>query len=606
MKRDIQINYGILDQIIEQLHTYKNALNQMHSSLTSIAVYVESNAGKSLDVWDDTIQQSKKNINSYQAQIDDLLSLFENYVTDTTAYITPISRNSMMRVDRNDIWWNLTQIESGVNNNMFNAILETHKSPSFLFGLFDDPTPEEIERSRHNKQQLDAIRTNIESSKAMLEKNIEGLWDLYETKVKKFENVDDEYSTKASAVKDTYTNFFEGVSDVVSVTVEGVWNFIKGLFVAIYEIAEGLISLVIDVGIIAISSKIPDSIEPEFLKKAANTRVETFAGTLEQIIDDPIIVLESVAQSISDTSEKEGIMYVTGGAATSLIPYVGQSKYLKLLKVEKDKANNTKAVNPAISQKVKEIVQNNKVFEGIKKETVELYKDVKKGGTQFVDDVTNFLGRTLFPNQTLQLSTANSVPVNVLSRSTVEDRIDSVVSRSSVKVDTVRYYIDDIVVNGKVDADKMNKLKNAIQNNTFSVDELSEIRKRMSELGITKKYDEVLIKIDFGKYLRGLIGDPPTAMIDPHAHHILFKKGLGEAQQKLVQEGQEILRKYGIDPVIGKENLVWAPNRVAGQHSITALENVVNQLKAVDAAGADLDDIIEILEDLGKQAASRK
>jgi len=435
MKRDIQINYGILDQIIEQLHTYKNALNQMHSSLTSIAVYVESNAGKSLDVWDDTIQQSKKNITSYQAQIEDLLSLFENYVTDTTAYITPISRNSMMRVDRNDIWWNLTQIESGVNNNMFHAILETHKSPSFLFGLFDDPTPEEIERSRHNKQQLDAIRTNIESSKAMLEKNIEGLWDLYETKVKKFENVDDEYSNKASAVKDTYTNFFEGVSDVVSVTVEGVWNFIKGLGVAIYEIAEGLISLVIDAGIIAISSKIPDSIEPEFLKKAANTRVETFTGTLDQIIDDPIIVLESVAQSISDTSEKEGIMYVTGGAATSLVPYVGQSKYLKLLKVEKDKAPNTKAVNPAISQKVKEIVQNNKVFEGIKKETVELYKDVKNGGTQFVDDVTNFLGRTLFPNQTLQLSTANSVPVNVFSRSTVEDRIDSVVSRSSVKVE---------------------------------------------------------------------------------------------------------------------------------------------------------------------------
>ena len=253
----------------------------------------------------------------------------------------------------------------------------------------------------------------------------------------KYENVDveNEYSTNASTVKDTYTNFSEGVSDVVSVTVEGVWNFIKGVGVAIYEIAEGLISLVIDAGIIAISNNIPDFIEPEFLKKEANTRVETFAGTLEQIIDDPIIVLESVAQSLSDTSEKEGIMYVTGGAATSLIPYVGQSKYLKLLKVEKDKATNTKAVNPAIAQKVKEIVQYNKVFEGFKKETVELYKDVKNGGTQFVDDVTHFLGRTLFPDQNLQMSTANSVPLNVFSRATVEDRIDSVVSRSSVKVE---------------------------------------------------------------------------------------------------------------------------------------------------------------------------
>ncbi|SFD38089.1 hypothetical protein SAMN04488168_1364 [Bacillus sp. 491mf] len=43
----------------------------------------------------------------------------------------------------------------------------------------------------------------------------------------------------------------------------------------------------------------------------------------------------------------------------------------------------------------------------------------------------------------------------------------------------------------------------------------------MSDLGITKEYNEALIKIDFGKYLRGLLGDPP-------AHHILFKKGLGQ------------------------------------------------------------------------------
>ncbi|MCB4336368.1 AHH domain-containing protein [Bacillus cereus] len=193
------------------------------------------------------------------------------------------------------------------------------------------------------------------------------------------------------------------------------------------------------------------------------------------------------------------------------------------------------------------------------------------------------------------------------SKASIQSRISNLES-GGVKGtgNTVSNYLDDIVEAGSVNATKMNKLKNAIQNNTFSVDELSEVRKKMSDLGITKEYNEALIKLNFGKYLRGLIGDPPTAMIDPHAHHILFKKGLGEAQQKLVQEGQELLRKYGIDPIIGKENLVWAPNRVAGQHSIAALENVVNQLKAVDAAGADLDDIIEILEDLGKQAASRK
>ncbi|UJF32198.1 AHH domain-containing protein [Paenibacillus hexagrammi] len=54
-------------------------------------------------------------------------------------------------------------------------------------------------------------------------------------------------------------------------------------------------------------------------------------------------------------------------------------------------------------------------------------------------------------------------------------------------------------------------------------------------------------------------------MIDPHAHHILFKKGLGKTQQELVKEGQEILKEYGIDSIMGLENLVWAPNRVKGQ-----------------------------------------
>ncbi|WP_226658918.1 AHH domain-containing protein [Pseudalkalibacillus hwajinpoensis] len=170
---------------------------------------------------------------------------------------------------------------------------------------------------------------------------------------------------------------------------------------------------------------------------------------------------------------------------------------------------------------------------------------------------------------------------------------------------TVNDYLDEIVVSGKVDATKLNKLKNAIQKNTFSVEELAEIREKMNKLGITKEYNQVLIKIDFGKYLRGLIGDPPNGMINPHAHHILFKKGLGEKQQKLVQEGQEILDSYGIDPIIGKENLIWAPNAVVGQHSIDALEEVVNRLRAVEEMGGDLDDIVEALEDLGEVASTR-
>ncbi|MEI4804026.1 AHH domain-containing protein [Bacillus sp. FJAT-51639] len=145
----------------------------------------------------------------------------------------------------------------------------------------------------------------------------------------------------------------------------------------------------------------------------------------------------------------------------------------------------------------------------------------------------------------------------------------------------------------------MNKFKGVIQKNTFSVDELSD-------LGVIKEYNEVLIKIDFCKYLRGLIGDPPADMVNPHAHHILFKKGLGQKQQELVREGQEILRRYGIEPIIGKENLVWAPNIITGQHGIECLQHIVDKLKEVDSFGGTREKMVEILKLLGEEVASMK
>ncbi|PEE16443.1 type IV secretion protein Rhs, partial [Bacillus cereus] len=73
----------------------------------------------------------------------------------------------------------------------------------------------------------------------------------------------------------------------------------------------------------------------------------------------------------------------------------------------------------------------------------------------------------------------------------------------------------------------------------------------------------------------------------------------------LVQEGQEILRRYGIDPIICEENLVWAPNAVIGQDSLDALEIVVKRLRDVEAESGDLDDIVEALEELGGLASRR-
>jgi hypothetical protein len=112
--------------------------------------------------------------------------------------------------------------------------------------------------------------------------------------------------------------------------------------------------------------------------------------------------------------------------------------------------------------------------------------------------------------------------------------------------------------------------------------------------------------IDYGRYLKKNIGEPPSDMYDPHAHHILFKKGNGKTQKELVKEGHEILIEYGIDPIMGLENLVWAPNRVKGQHGIEALRYVVDKLKEVKEAGGDREDMVEMLRILGDIAKRRR
>lgn len=174
------------------------------------------------------------------------------------------------------------------------------------------------------------------------------------------------------------------------------------------------------------------------------------------------------------------------------------------------------------------------------------------------------------------------------------------------EIESVQDYVKNIVdTAGNVDSSKMDKIRLAIQKGIFSSREIKLISKKMSRLGITDIYETAMKNVDFGEYLRNIKGEAPVGMIDPHAHHILFKTGNGATQQELVKEGQAILRKYGIDPIVGEENLVWAPNRVTGQHDIAALENVVNQLKEADEYGGSYEDIVEALKELGDIAGQR-
>lgn len=107
-----------------------------------------------------------------------------------------------------------------------------------------------------------------------------------------------------------------------------------------------------------------------------------------------------------------------------------------------------------------------------------------------------------------------------------------------------------------------------------------------------------LKNFNWGAYLKKLIGLPPKWMKNPHAHHIVFKKGRG-AMVKYVNRSKAILEKHGIDWLKGKENLVWAPNK---NHSTQVAKYVSKSLEKADKMGGKKA-VIKELKRLGERFA---
>ncbi|WP_141769936.1 hypothetical protein [Bacillus massilinigeriensis] len=104
-----------------------------------------------------------------------------------------------------------------------------------------------------------------------------------------------------------YTTFWECMGDAWEDTWDDISGFFGGLFKGLAGLVGGILVLAKDGIVIAASSQIPDPIEPDFLKKEANTTINKYANAAASALDDPLGVLESIGQSFSDTYEKRAL-----------------------------------------------------------------------------------------------------------------------------------------------------------------------------------------------------------------------------------------------------------------------------------------------------------
>lgn len=105
------------------------------------------------------------------------------------------------------------------------------------------------------------------------------------------------------------------------------------------------------------------------------------------------------------------------------------------------------------------------------------------------------------------------------------------------------------------------------------------------------------LKGGWGDRARQLFGDPPSWMQNAHGHHIAFKEG-GDVAGEFAAKSRAILEHYGIDPIQGKENLIWAQN--AG-HSVANAKEVLQRLTDAAQSGGGRDAVVEALRKAGRQ-----
>lgn len=356
MKRDLKINFGILEQIRDELYQFMRALENMKSSINNIDNLLANASGKSIEA----ISQDKKGvitaIDTYKEQVNDVYVLISDYIGDMTFYIRPINQYGLMRVDRDDIWWNISQIEGA------NAVNVTKPS------RYDYTAIAGYETDANNDIIAEQIEADIAYLKTRISGEISALWQIHDQKIAPFEDTDDHFKSRSETLYDRYTSWEERNKDIMLGIESGIYNFFAGAITGLIGIVEGIITLgggfinYIRCGIIYLVTA-PFGTTPEDVLTSLDETHSLFASVLK----DPALIIEGMAQNISDTYEEKGIMYSVGAIVPEIVMEIlvtkGLGKIAKLANFGDNLADMSKYADEVVD--AADIAKKTKLLESL-------------------------------------------------------------------------------------------------------------------------------------------------------------------------------------------------------------------------------------------------
>ena len=346
MKRDLKLNMSHLDAISRKVQSYIDAMEAVGLAARKFEQTIkdqDSDAYNKLsEQWETNVWENEK-ILKYRLGV--IKEMIDSYISDMTDYIAPENETAMMRVDRNDIWWNYKQIEGEATS--FDLIVQDTGSTLATYKRLFIPNPfssdEENEakksaqqqeedaesaRRQRNYEKLQGFRDQLNTSiRKKLSDSVDEIKKIYENKVIPFENTDDSYKSKMSA----YYSEWSSMGDKFSDAGNAIRDFLAGIGDSLVDTVKGLLTLVVDLGLLYVHSEcsrmtlghVPETLDQE---------VEKIKQKYEPLLKDPVNTIGGIGQSICDTADEKGVAYSSGYIVTEVVTALLADKGLDKIK----------------------------------------------------------------------------------------------------------------------------------------------------------------------------------------------------------------------------------------------------------------------------------
>ena len=357
MKRKLKITYGQLEATQERVSVFRNALENMDSAIEMFQNILSEQQSDAITALLEDGRDLRDEMELLHGNLQELENMLSGYIQDMTALVMPKNWDSMMLVDRNDIWVNMKQIKSNVSDteqviwggalqhykDVHTHIPKPHISSSMTESEkrsareeYDRKVRERAQREENYKKLKAFTETQAKQAKQELEECYKEIEDLYRNRIVVYENTDDEYKKTAMDLYQQCTSFGQRLKDLVTKTEEMKWDVRRGALAAVLDLVKTALAIqdlknTLDTLPFAVVAEVM-GIEVPGLSLEKVDDLKNMAYGAVAALQEPPRVLAALGQKIGDTVEEEGIAYSISYVAADVAIQVLLSKGLSEVK----------------------------------------------------------------------------------------------------------------------------------------------------------------------------------------------------------------------------------------------------------------------------------